>query len=96
MGIVEKTIALSVGVGLGLIVAMNIPSCSIANRVTIDERYAIARENNQPYLVDNLRNTVVPIYEESGQIQCGDVDYRVKGLMNKGYDSISSLLGFVQ
>ena len=91
---VKRIAAIGSALTLGIMLGANLHCDSIDFRA--DERYSIVRENNQPYLVDNFRNTTVPIYDESGQLQCGNSEYRVKGLVNKSYDTITRFLGFDQ
>ncbi len=90
MSLGSKVAMIGATFGLGVLVGTNLPSNPLD--LFEDSRYSIVREYEQPMLVDNMRNARVPIYEESGQIQCGDAEYRVKGLINKGYDSIVSMI----
>ncbi len=82
MGLVKKVLALGTTFAMGV---------AVGSKSEPEGRYLVSIESQQPYLVDRLNDTRIPIYEENNQIQCGDVSYRMQGVLNKGYEHIRSL-----
>ena len=71
--------ALSVSAKVGLGFVLFVAGYSFCRYVNSDERYSIARRNNEPYLYDHYRNTGLPILEK--EFQVGSLEYRLEGVL---------------
>ena len=75
MGLIKSLIKLKVYI-ISFAAGYILHSCAAS-----DERYALQRSSNKPYLLDKITNTTLPINQETFQL--GTVDYRLKGLLQE-------------
>tara|TARA_Y100000310_G_scaffold225672_1_gene227697 strand:+ start:4363 stop:4629 length:267 start_codon:yes stop_codon:yes gene_type:complete len=75
MGLIKSLIKLKIYL-ISFAAGYMLHSCTAS-----DERYALQRSSNKPYLVDKITDTTLPINQETFQV--GNTEYRIRGLLQE-------------